>query len=98
MLQQPTCVSWVVGSVIVLIVAWSDRADAGPFYVQAIATTTTSGNILDGHSFTHDTGQVQATSTSAGPFSANSGGALYSLSATAGTVTELGAIHGHATA
>lgn len=79
------------------IVSSVSPASAVPFYVMASATTTTSGNILNGQSFTNTTPQLQQFSTSAGPFEATSIGSLYSFDATAGTVTELGAVHGFAT-
>jgi hypothetical protein len=72
-------------------------ASAVPFYVMASATTTTSGNILDGQSFTNTTPQLPQFSASAGPFHATSSGNFYGFDATSGTVTELGAVHGFAT-
>ena len=71
-------------------------ASAGSFYVRSIANAQTSGNILNSDFATQDTGQVQTQSNSAGPLSAGSGGTLYSFSASANVLTEIGAVHGSA--
>lgn len=70
---------------------------AGPFYVRSIATAQTSGNISDGQFYTNDTGQVQTTSNSSGPFHAHSQGGFYIFDAAADVATEIGAVHGSAT-
>jgi len=77
----------------VLLVAFETRASAGPYYVRSIATAQTSGNILNGLTFTNDTGQEQTTSNSAGPFAAHSGGQFYNFDAAAHVLTEIGSVH-----
>jgi len=71
---------------------------ASTFYVRSIATVTTSGNILDGHFNTQDTGQVSVLTNSAGPFDITSQGSFYSFEAAAQAVTELGVQHAFAEA
>lgn len=78
---------------IVLVLLTVD-ALAGPYYVRSIATVQTSGNIFDGHFSTLDTGQVQSTSNSAGPFQVTSGTPLYSFTSSANVLTTIGAVHG----
>src|SRR4051794_34531413 len=80
-----------------LLVASVTPASAGPFYVLASATTNTSGNIFDGQAFTNTTPQLPQSSVGAGPFHSVSNGTFYGFDATAGVVTELGAVHGFAT-
>jgi hypothetical protein len=81
-----------------LVVAAARPAAAGPFYVQANANATTSGIGVNGNSASLNTGQIQAPSAVAGPFVVSSSGQLYDFEATSGAVTEVGAIHAHATA
>src|SRR4051812_26275778 len=69
-------------------------AIAGPYYVRSIATVQTSGNISNGHFSTQDTGQVQTTSNSAGPFAVGSTGQFYDFSSSSDVLTHIGAVHG----
>jgi len=73
---------------------FASQAMAGPYYVRSIATVQTSGNIFDGHFSTQDTGQVQTTSNSAGPFLISSGSPFYSFTSSSDVFTEIGAVHG----
>jgi hypothetical protein len=88
-----------LSTLLMVFVAAVSTASAVPFYVRSIATAQTSGlGISDPHFFTDDTGQVQTQSNSAGPFSANSSGAFYNFHADADVLTEIGAVHGSASA
>src|SRR6266404_5157744 len=64
------------------------------YYVRSIASAQTSGNIPDGQAFANDTGQVQTTSNSSGPFTAHSHGTFYDFNASADVLTEIGAARG----